>query len=145
LLVILPSPHPKAPTRHSTPKVLQAMEHAPTPFLSVVFTFGFVVESIKEFGSALDKIMYSTLMCFHPSHLKNLQPNPYQHFMFPMHLLFNVPIVSFLPHLNVKVKKFNQTQVNDERSGLSKPYSNHIFLIITLNKRLQIYVETKFV
>jgi hypothetical protein len=33
-------------------KVLRTRERAPTPFPSVVFTFGFVVESIKEFEGA---------------------------------------------------------------------------------------------
>jgi hypothetical protein len=32
--------------------VLRAREHAPTPSPSVVFTFGFAVESIKELGGA---------------------------------------------------------------------------------------------
>jgi hypothetical protein len=31
-------------------KVLQAKERAPTHFPSVLFTFGFTIESIKEFG-----------------------------------------------------------------------------------------------
>jgi hypothetical protein len=30
--------------------MLQVKECVPTPFPSIVFTFGFVVESIKEFG-----------------------------------------------------------------------------------------------
>jgi hypothetical protein len=33
--------------------VLRAKEHTPIPYLFVVFTFGFEVESIKEFGGAL--------------------------------------------------------------------------------------------
>jgi len=37
------------PTCPSTPKVLQARECTPTPSPSIVFTFGLVVESIKEF------------------------------------------------------------------------------------------------
>jgi hypothetical protein len=48
LLVNLPSPHPKALAHPSTPKVLRARECAPTPSLFDVFTFGLVVESIKE-------------------------------------------------------------------------------------------------
>jgi hypothetical protein len=32
--------------------MLQAKERAPTPFPSVVFTFGLIVESIKELGGA---------------------------------------------------------------------------------------------
>jgi hypothetical protein len=36
--------------------VLQARERALTPYPSVVFTFGFVVESIKEFGGASSKL-----------------------------------------------------------------------------------------
>jgi hypothetical protein len=35
------------------PKVLRVRECAPTPSLSIVFTFGFIVESIKEFEGAL--------------------------------------------------------------------------------------------
>ncbi len=52
LLVILLSPHPGAPKCPSTPKVLWAKDCAPTPSLFVVFTFGFAVESMKEFGGA---------------------------------------------------------------------------------------------
>jgi hypothetical protein len=48
LLVILPNPYPGAPTRPSTPKVLRLRECAPTPSPSIVFTFEFVIESIKE-------------------------------------------------------------------------------------------------
>jgi len=50
LLVNLPSPHLGALARPFTPKVLQARELAPTPSPSIVFTFGFIVESIKELG-----------------------------------------------------------------------------------------------
>ncbi len=50
LLVIHPNPHPKAPTRLFTPELLWAKERTLTFFPSVVFTFGFKVESIKEFG-----------------------------------------------------------------------------------------------
>jgi hypothetical protein len=39
-----------------TLEMSRAKEHAPTPYLSVVFTFGLIVESIEEFG-----------VC-HPSH-----------------------------------------------------------------------------
>jgi hypothetical protein len=37
-LVTHPNPHPKAPTRTSTPKVLRAKECTPTPYPSNVFT-----------------------------------------------------------------------------------------------------------
>jgi hypothetical protein len=50
LLVNLPSFHRGAPTRPSTPEMLWAKEHTPTPSPSVVITFGLVVESIKELG-----------------------------------------------------------------------------------------------
>jgi hypothetical protein len=53
LLVNLPSPHPEALTHPSTLEVLRAKEHAPTPSLSVLFIFGFVIKSIKELGGAL--------------------------------------------------------------------------------------------
>jgi hypothetical protein len=36
--------------------MLQAKECVSTPFPSIVFTFGFVVESIKEFGGALKNV-----------------------------------------------------------------------------------------
>jgi len=49
LIVILPIPHPEAPTRPSTLKVLQAKGCAPIPYPSVVFTFRLTVESTKEF------------------------------------------------------------------------------------------------
>jgi hypothetical protein len=39
LLIIYPSPHPEIPARPSTPKMLRAKEHAPTPFPFVVFIF----------------------------------------------------------------------------------------------------------
>jgi hypothetical protein len=38
MLVILLSPHPKAPTHPSIPKVMQGREHAPIPYSYVVFT-----------------------------------------------------------------------------------------------------------
>jgi hypothetical protein len=48
LLVNLLSPHPEAPAHPSTPKVLWAKECTPTLSPSIIFTFGLVVESIKE-------------------------------------------------------------------------------------------------
>jgi hypothetical protein len=53
LLVNLFSLHPRALTCPSTPKVLRAKEHAPTPSPYVVFTFRFAIKSIKELGGAL--------------------------------------------------------------------------------------------
>jgi len=50
LLVNLLTPHPEAPTRPSTPKVLRARERAPITSPFVVITFGLVVESIQELG-----------------------------------------------------------------------------------------------
>jgi hypothetical protein len=50
LLVNLPSPHPQALACPSTLEVLQARECTPTLFTSNVFTFGLVVESMKELG-----------------------------------------------------------------------------------------------
>jgi hypothetical protein len=37
--------------------MLQAKEHAPTSYLSALFTFGLIVESIKEFGGASIKVI----------------------------------------------------------------------------------------
>jgi hypothetical protein len=56
--VILPSPHLGALAHPSTPKVLWAKERAPTPYLSVVFTFKLAVESMKEFGGAPSKVFW---------------------------------------------------------------------------------------
>jgi len=56
LLVNLPSPHLGTLACHFTPKVLQAKERATTPPF-VVFTFGFVVESIKELGGVSAKVI----------------------------------------------------------------------------------------
>jgi hypothetical protein len=50
LFINLFSPNHRAPTRPSTAEVLQAKECTLTPF--VIFTFGLVVESIKELGGA---------------------------------------------------------------------------------------------
>jgi len=51
-LVTLLSPHYGVPACPSTPKVMWATEHAPTPYPFVVFTFRLKVESTKEFGGA---------------------------------------------------------------------------------------------
>jgi len=37
--------------------MLQAREHAPTIYPSAIFTFGLIVESIKEFGGASIKVI----------------------------------------------------------------------------------------
>ncbi len=50
LFVNPPSPNPRASARPSTLKVLRTKEHTPTP--SVIFTFKFTIESIKELGGA---------------------------------------------------------------------------------------------
>jgi hypothetical protein len=47
-----PNPHLETPTHPSTPEVLWAREHTPTPSPSAGFIFGFTVESIKELGVA---------------------------------------------------------------------------------------------
>jgi len=52
LLVALSSPHFGAPTHPSTPQSDVSQRACPTPYLFVVFTFRFVVESTKEFGGA---------------------------------------------------------------------------------------------
>jgi hypothetical protein len=52
LLVTIPNPHPGALACPSTPKVLQAMERAPTLYHFIVFTFRLTIESTNEFGGA---------------------------------------------------------------------------------------------
>jgi hypothetical protein len=44
------------------PKVLRARERTPTPFSSVVFTFGLAIESIKELWGALDNLKHKLYM-----------------------------------------------------------------------------------
>jgi hypothetical protein len=51
LLDIFPSPHPRAPMRPSTPKVLQARECAPTPYSSVVFTLNSHLNLSRSLGA----------------------------------------------------------------------------------------------
>jgi hypothetical protein len=50
LLVTCINPHPRVPTCPFTFEVLRAEKRIPTPYPSIVFTFGLTVESIKEFG-----------------------------------------------------------------------------------------------
>jgi hypothetical protein len=50
-LITCPSPHLEAPPRPSTPQMLRGKERTPT-LPSIIFTFKFAVESIKEFGGA---------------------------------------------------------------------------------------------
>jgi hypothetical protein len=52
LLVNLPIPHPGVLACPSTPEVLWAREHAPTPSHFIVFIFGLVVKSIKVLKGA---------------------------------------------------------------------------------------------
>jgi len=56
LLVAFRNPHPEAPTRPSTPKVLGAKERAPILYPSIVFTFRLAVQSTKEFGGASESV-----------------------------------------------------------------------------------------
>ncbi len=50
--------HPRVLARPFTPKVLQAKECAPTPYPSVVFTFGLAVKSIKELGGVSFSLIF---------------------------------------------------------------------------------------
>jgi hypothetical protein len=60
LLIIHPSPHPRALVCPSTPEVLQARECTPTPSF-IVFTFNLAFGSFKECGGA------SLTFCLKPS------------------------------------------------------------------------------
>jgi hypothetical protein len=40
--------------------MLQAKEHTPTPSPSIIFNFGFIVESIEELGGALVDYNFNT-------------------------------------------------------------------------------------
>ncbi len=51
-LVTCPNPHPGALACPSTPEVQQARERTSTSYPFVVFTFGFIVDFIKELGGA---------------------------------------------------------------------------------------------
>jgi hypothetical protein len=52
-LTILPNPHPKALARPYTLKVLWSKERTLAFYPFIVFTFGLIVESIKELGATL--------------------------------------------------------------------------------------------
>jgi len=90
MLTICPSPRFGAPTHPSTLEMLRAKKCTPTPYPSIVFIFGLVVESIKKFGgvslhhfynwilfifystwfyivviSTIVCIMFTSLSCFH--------------------------------------------------------------------------------
>jgi hypothetical protein len=58
MLIICSSYHPGASTCPSSSKVLRAKVHTPTPYPFVVFTFGLVVEFIKEFGGVSGVVYY---------------------------------------------------------------------------------------
>jgi hypothetical protein len=69
LFINLPSPHPRALARPFTPEVLQAKECATILSPTIVFTFGFAIESIKELGGASFKVG------FHHAHVPNHHKN----------------------------------------------------------------------
>jgi len=50
LLINLPSPRPRAPTRPFTFEMMRMKVRTPTPSPSAIFTFGFTIESIEELG-----------------------------------------------------------------------------------------------
>jgi hypothetical protein len=50
LLINLPSPHPGAPARPSTPEMLRAKEHTPTFFPFAIYTFGLAMNPSKNLG-----------------------------------------------------------------------------------------------
>ncbi len=52
LLVTRPNPHPRTLAHLFYPQMLRAREHTSTLYFFVVFTFGLIVEFVKEFGSA---------------------------------------------------------------------------------------------
>jgi hypothetical protein len=62
MLVTCLNPHLVAPTRLFTLKVLRAKKHTPTSYPFVVFTFGLIVEFIKEFGGASIMVQNMVLM-----------------------------------------------------------------------------------
>ncbi len=72
MLVTFPRPHPGASTCPSTPKVLQVKECASTLCSFVIFTFGLVVESIKELGGvsrSVSQVVIISLFSFSNLHL----------------------------------------------------------------------------
>jgi hypothetical protein len=68
LLVTCPNPHPKAPTRFFTLEMLRTKEHNPTPYLLIVFTFEFKVESIRELGGVSWKNIIKIIFYFDLHH-----------------------------------------------------------------------------
>ncbi len=59
-IFLVPSRNSSTP---STLEVLRAKERAPTPSPSIVFIFGFIIESIKELGGASSIIIVSSSKC----------------------------------------------------------------------------------
>jgi hypothetical protein len=62
VFVNVPTPHPRIPARLVAPEVLRTREHALTPFLSVIFTFGFAIESKELGGVSLALVEKNTLV-----------------------------------------------------------------------------------
>jgi hypothetical protein len=91
-LVNLPSRNPRAPTHPSTPKVLRAREHVPTPS-SIVFTFGLAVESIKELMGA--SFIFFTMFCWYFFPFRNVFVSGLVNTLFVFMVVLLVPF-SFL-------------------------------------------------
>jgi hypothetical protein len=70
LLVILPSPYLGVPASPSTPKMLRAMERAPTPHSSVVFTLDSHLNILRSLGVCHHQLMVLwTNLFFHTPNL----------------------------------------------------------------------------
>jgi hypothetical protein len=90
LLVICPNPHIGAPTCHSTPKVLWIRVHTPTIYPFAIFTFGLVIESIKEFGGALNAHLLSNHVLLQYKYEQNGLKNTYQRLLFISNIIFKI-------------------------------------------------------
>ncbi len=67
MLVKFFSPHFGVLARPSISEMLQAKDHAPTHFPSIVFTFGLIIESIKELGGASNLDLIIGMPCVMPT------------------------------------------------------------------------------
>jgi hypothetical protein len=93
-IVTCPSPYPEALARPSTPKMLRAQERAPTPYPSIVFTLGLIVEFIQEFRGV--SIFFSCIeqvakdMISHSVFIKTPKISLHLHFITNMHLIISI-------------------------------------------------------
>ncbi len=118
-LVIRPSPHPRASTCPSTPKVLRTRECIATPFSSIVFTFGFTFESYDEFGGVSLLLFFK---CMNFNHLV----------LFFLKIISNLNIWKLVPTISLGGKE--RLILVDGGKRENRLDDNNTFEIIKVNR-----------